>query len=149
VPTRKGCGSFETHVTKAALRELAWARLQTYESWVLHTYNLLPTDPRFLDLTPWQCEYLYWSRTMWGRLGKLLAEKRPATKLEHVLAEEFFEEELERREAESEREAAESEREGKEALDALERAQAERAQAPPDEVEHVSSWKASGPSPGS
>ena len=113
--------------------------MQTYENWVLQTYELLPTDSRFLDLTPWECEYLYWSRTMWTRMHKRLSEKRPVTTIEHVLEEELFEEELARREAESDREVRE----------ALEREAAERARVDIERanIESVSTWKAREPPP--
>lgn len=133
MPTLTGCGPFEATVTKERLRDLAFAGLQNYEAWVLQTYNLLPTDTRFLDLRPWECEYAYWRHTLWRRLGKRLAEKLPATKLEHLMEEEFFEEQLAKLEADDAAEAAKVQAEAKRTMPP------ERLVSP---TEPVSQWKA-------
>ena len=124
-----GCASFEANTQTSHLRELAFARIRRPETWVLHTYGLLPTDPRFQDLRAWECEYLYWSHLMWHRIAKRTAEKLPIDQIEHLLEEEIFEEKL------AQLEAADSAR------------MAEAAATPLPPVEPVSHWTASEPAP--
>jgi hypothetical protein len=66
------------------------------EGWVLRRYNMLPTDPRFLAMTPLDLELEVASDTLWAAAQKRQADGQPVRNLSDLTVEEDFEARLAR-----------------------------------------------------
>lgn len=90
---------------KKSLQRLAYEQLFSIEFWFRRHYNLPPTDPRFLSATREEMAIDFWSYTLLERYHKAVKDGAETNKLEDLLTEETFNEELEKLDAELEAEA--------------------------------------------
>lgn len=91
-------------ITKS-LQRLAYEQLFSIEFWFRRHYNLPPTDPRFLTASPEEMAVDFWAYMLLERYRKAVKDGGEVNKLEDLLAEETFDEELEKLDAELEAEA--------------------------------------------
>lgn len=87
------------------LQTLAYEQLFSVEFWYRRFYNLPPSDPRYLNTTPEEMAVEYWAYKLLERHRKLIKDGGESRKLEDLLTEETFEEELEELDARLEAEA--------------------------------------------
>lgn len=87
------------------LQTLAYEQLFSVEFWYRRFYNLPPSDPRYLNTTPEEMAVEYWAYKLLERHRKLIKDGGESRKLEDLLTEETFEEELEALDARLEAEA--------------------------------------------
>jgi hypothetical protein len=72
------------------VQELAFAAIGNFEGWVRNTYNVLPTDPRFRALRPWECKRLYWEAVLRSKIADRMRKQLPAETLADVMQEQDF-----------------------------------------------------------
>lgn len=71
-------------------QEHAFEAIGRYEGWVRNTYNVLPTDPRFLALRLWECRRLYWESVLRGKIAERQKKQLPVDTLGDLMQEQDF-----------------------------------------------------------
>lgn len=91
-------------------QEEAYAELDSLSWWVRQQYNLLPTDPRYLNLTEGELRVEYWLHVLTARRAQAQKEGIAVETLDDLLTGATIEEKMAKIDAELERQAQEKQR---------------------------------------
>lgn len=78
-------------------QEHAWEQLRTYDWWVRRRYNLAPTDPRYLGMTPEQIRVEYWTFILEAKAADAKREGRQIDTLDDLITAQESDEEFDER----------------------------------------------------